>query len=341
MAAVNRGIRIAGISCAVPDNAQSVYDVGAEYFEKSFIDKLHKNVGVETLYFTREDQSSGDLAIPAAEALLQSLSWARESIGALIFVSQTPDYIVPPTSCRLQHALGLSEDCFVLDTNYGCPAYAQCLMLVWQMIAAGMCDRILLVTAECHHKYISRKDESTALIFGDGAAVTAIERDDAADAAYFCTKVSGEHAEDLALGNYKKLSNPAAVDPGHVYMDGEMLTKYMFRNIPAFAHGLLKHAGVSIDDIDTFLFHQANAYMIRYLGRKLKVPEAKLPINIGRFGNTSGPSIPLLICDKKQEYFNKPKNEKVMLLNYGAGYIISGAVMPLGGLAGGQIVYVK
>jgi 3-oxoacyl-[acyl-carrier-protein] synthase-3 len=209
------------------------------------------------------------------------------------------------------------------------------------MIASGMCRRVLLVTAECHHKYISRKDESTALIFGDGAAATAIEQDDSAGVAYFQTKVSGEYAEDMVLGNYKRPSNPAVADPSHVYMDGEMLTKYMFRNIPAFAAGLLEHAGVSIGDIDTFLFHQANAYMIRYLGRKLKIPAEKLPINIGHFGNTSGPSIPLLICDKKQEYFGSPSAAKTVILSYGAGYMISGAVMPLGGLAGGQILYVS
>jgi 3-oxoacyl-[acyl-carrier-protein] synthase-3 len=203
----NNGIRIAGISCAVPAEAKSICEIGERCFSREFIDKLHKNVGLETLRFTKENQSSGDLGIRAASALLDSLAWERSSVDALIFVSQTPDYIVPPTSCRLQSALGLSEECFVIDTNYGCPAYAQSLMLTYQMISSGMCNRVLLVTAECHHKYISRRDEQTALIFGDAAAATAIEPGESGPA-FFRAKVDGCHVEDLVLENYKRADNP-------------------------------------------------------------------------------------------------------------------------------------
>jgi 3-oxoacyl-[acyl-carrier-protein] synthase-3 len=338
----NEGIRIAGISCCVPSRKHSVYEIGREYFSREFMDRLHRNVGVETLRFTGENQSSGDLGIRAADTLLDSLSWDRASVGALIFVSQTPDYIVPPTSCRLQNELGLPESCFVIDTNYGCPAYAQSLMLAYQLISSGMCGRALLVTAECHHKYISRKDEQTALIFGDAAAATAIEKG-GNDVAFFRSTINGEHVEDLILENYKRAENPAVTDHEHVFMDGETLTKYMFREIPKFTRSLLDDAGLSADDADVFFFHQANAYMIRYLGRKMKLPDEKLPVNIENFGNTSGPSIPLLICDKRPGLFEKKIGQegykwRVVMLSYGAGYMISGAALTMGGLKGGQIV---
>jgi 3-oxoacyl-[acyl-carrier-protein] synthase-3 len=337
----NSGIKIAGIACAVPDNPQSIFDIGAPYFDREFIEKINKNVGTETLYFTGDNQSSADLGIAAAEELFRSLDWDRSSVDGLFFVSQTLDYVVPPTSCKVQAALGLSKECFVMDTNYGCPGYVQNLMVAAQLIQSGMCHRILIINAECHHKYISRTDESTALIFGDGAAATAMESCDRGNGneAYFLTATNGNYVEDLVLGNYKKPKNPSISDFNHVYMDGEKLTKYMFKEIPGFCMDLLAMSDIELDSIDSFLFHQANAYMIRYLARRMKIHADRVPVNIGAFGNTSGPSIPLLICDKKRGLF-EGENEKTMMLSYGAGYQIAGAVIDVGNLHGGQIITV-
>jgi 3-oxoacyl-[acyl-carrier-protein] synthase-3 len=337
----NSGIRITGIACAVPDKPHSIFEIGAPYFDKEYIAKINKSVGTETLYFTGDEQSSADLGIVAADELFRSLDWDRSSVDGLIFVSQTLDYVVPPTSCRVQTALGLSKKCFVMDTNYGCPGYAQSLMIAAQLIQSGMCRRVLIINAECHHKYISRKDESTALIFGDGASATALESDDSNsdNEAYFMTLTDGCYAENLVLGNYKKAENPEITDHDHVYMDGETLTKYMFKEIPGFCNDLLNKSGNKTDSIDSFLFHQANAYMIRFLSRRIKIPPDRVPVNIENFGNTSGPSIPLLICDKKQSLF-EGEREKVLMLSYGAGYQISGAIIHLGNMKGGQIIFV-
>ena len=345
---VNKGVRIAGISCVVPDDPVKVSELGKPYFTDEVIARIQKSVGTDTLYFTSEDQCSGDLGIAAAEDLLGSLGWERDTIDGLIFVSQTLDYIVPPSVCRIQSELDLPKECFVLDTNYGCHGYAASLMFAYQLIVAGMCKRILLVTAECHHKYISREDEATALLFGDAGAATAIEAcEQANDSESFFKMISdGKYAESLALGNYKKVQNPQALDPDHVYMDGETLTKYMFREIPSFCKEFMDETGTDINSIDSFLFHQANAYMIRYLSRRMKIDLSKVPINIGNYGNTSAVSIPLLICDKKKELFSHNAGteckgiEKTLILSFGGGYIISGTVMNLGNLKGGQIRHI-
>lgn len=342
----NNDVKIAGISCVVPDNPIKVDDLGAPYFQQDVIDRIRKSVGTDTLYFTSEDQGSGDLGIAAAEDLIQALGWTRDSIDGLIFVSQTPDYVVPPTSCRLQDELGLPGNIFVMDTNYGCPGYAASLMFATQLIQTGMCERLLLVCAECHSKYISRKDEATALIFGDAGGATALEKCDGAGESFFKTVCDGSYAEQLVLGAYKSPQNPNISDHKHTYMDGETLTKFMFREIPSFCTDFLDKVGVKLDEIDSLLFHQANAYMIRYLCRRIKADLSRASINIENYGNTSAVSIPLLICDKKKDLFiknnitEKTKTEKTLILSFGAGYIISGAVIDLGNLKGGQIRHI-
>ncbi|MDR0519081.1 MAG: ketoacyl-ACP synthase III [Clostridiales Family XIII bacterium] len=337
----NAGIRISGIACAVPNDHIDIHELGSPYFADDFIEKIHKNVGAKNYYFTSDEQCSGDIGIAAAEELLSSAGVDRGSIDGLIFNSQTPDYVVPPTSCRVQEALCLPRGCFTMDSNYGCAGYVQCVMIAFQLIQTGLSGKVLVINAECHHKITSRTDPDTALIFADGASATLIEKDDGAGEAFYQTLVDGKYVENLVLGNFKKPSNPAISDFEHSFMDGETLSKFMFKEIPPFVKELLEFGGIGAERIDTFLFHQANAYMIRFLARRMKLPLEKVPTNIGSFGNTSSPSIPLLICEKTPELFGAgSKGGKALLLSYGAGYNIAGAVLDIGGLAGGRIVKV-
>jgi 3-oxoacyl-[acyl-carrier-protein] synthase-3 len=331
-----RQARIAGITGVVPGNRTDIYEIGKPYFDEEFIDRIHNTVGTKTLYFTDENQSSGDLGVAAAKRLLQEMDWTPESVGALIFNSQTLDFVVPITSAKIQYEIGLTNETFVVDTNYGCSGFPSGLMLSYQMIETGLTDRVILIDSECHHKCISRSDESTALIFGDGAAAIAIERADTASDSVFLSYVDGSHVNDLGLKSFKALENEKILDAEHTFMDGEIVTTYMLKKIPKFCRELLNAAQVDTADIGLVLMHQANAYMVRYLTKRLKLDPAIVPINIGSFGNTSGPSIPLLICEKCGDLFGQSK-KKALIVGFGSGFVISGAVLDIGDLRGGSI----
>lgn len=335
-----RKAAITGITCAIPNNPKSIFEIGNPYFNTDFIQKINQTVGTETLYFTNQE-SSGDLGIAAAGALIEKMGWEKETVDGLIFVSQTMDYIVPPTCCRIQYELGLPEDIYAVDLNYGCPGYVQGLLLASQTIETGLCKRVILINAECHHRYVSREDESTALIFGDGASATAVEASSPASRSAFLSVVDGSHAQDLILSMYKEAERENIEDKEHVFMNGEAVTTYMLKKIPQFARQLAEYYGCGLDDLDSVLFHQANAYMIRYLAKRMKLEADKVPVNIENFGNTSSPSIPLLICDKRKQYFDpRQDKKKVMLMGFGAGFIIAGAIMELGALKGGDIIFI-
>lgn len=336
----NAGVKVVGIAGAVPKSGASVLEIGKPYFSEEDIQKISGSVGTNTLHFAPEALTSGELGIHAARTLLDDLDWDLDSIDGLVFVSQNADFVVPPTSCRIQDALGLKQDILVMDLNYGCAGFSMGLMVVSQFIQTGLCKRVLLITSERHHQNSARDCLDTALIFGDGAAAIAIEKSDSSSVITFSSMADGSHHEDLILGWQRQATNPKISDLNHLFMDGEQVTKYMLKALPSFATELIKASGHEPGQIDSFFFHQANAYMIRFVAKRLKLDLNKVPINIERFGNTSSPSIPLLICDKKQELFQEDVKEKVLAVGFGSGFLIAGCIMELGGLKGGKIAYV-
>jgi 3-oxoacyl-[acyl-carrier-protein] synthase-3 len=329
--------RIAGISCAVPTNKTTVYEAGAAYFTKEFIDRIHDSVGTETFYYCGANQSSGDLGIAAAEDLIESLQWDRDSIGALIFNSQTRDFIVPPTSARLQFELGLPNGAFVADTAYGCPAYSMGLVMASQLIETGQCERVLLINAECHSKAVNKEDGGSVLIFGDAAAATAIERTAEPSPSFFSYYVDGQYFRDLFIRGFKDVPNEANANHDLGYMNGESVTRFMMKEAPHICDELIAMSGYRREEIDVVYMHQANAFINRFMAKRIKFPPEKMPINIGRFGNTSGVSIPLLIADEGGSLF-EGATQRALLLGFGAGFMISGAILDIGGLKGGHIV---
>lgn len=333
-------MRIAGITAAIPNKHTTIYDLGSSYFDKDFIDTMHKTVGVEHLYICEQDQSSGDLGYAAADRLLESLGWERESLDALIFISQTLDYIIPPTSAELQFRLKLSNDTFIMDLNYGCAGFVAGLMVANQFIHTGHFNRILIVNAECHRRFIADQDRESSLLFSDGASAVAVESSFNETEMFFSSHIDGSHAGDITLGAFKSAANINRYGKNYSYMNGEVVTQYMLRNIPKLTKGLLDYSAYNKEDIDTFLFHQANAHMIKYISKRMKLDLEKVPVNIENFGNVSSVTIPLLICDKKKELFLPSSREKVMMVGFGAGFLLSAAVLEMGSLKGGDIIFV-
>ncbi len=332
-------MRVAGIAGAIPKQHTTIYELGGKYFDKEFLDTMNKTVGVENIYICNDQQYSGDLGYAAANQVIEDLGWERESIDALLFISQTQDYIIPPTSTELQHRLGLSQDTFVMDMNYGCMGFVIGLMLANQFIEAGAYKRILIINAECHRRFTADDDREGSLLIGDGASAVCVEATEDGGDAFFMTQVDGSHTEDINLGGFKPAYKLNPHGKQYSYMNGEVVTQFMLRHLPKLVKSLLEFSGCDKDEIDSYLFHQANGHMVKYTAKRTKLDKDKVYVNIANYANTSSVSIPLLICDTKKNLFEGEK-EKVMMIGFGAGFLLSGAVLELGDLKSGKVIFV-
>lgn len=332
-------MRVAGITGAIPKEHTTIYELGGKYFDREFLDTMNKTVGVENIYICNDQQYSGDLGYAAADQLIEDLGWERESIDALMFISQTQDYVIPPTSTELQHRLGLSPETFVVDMNYGCMGFVIGLMMANQFIEAGAYKRIIIINAECHRRFTADEDREGSLLIGDGASAVAVEAAEGGSDAFYMTQVDGSHTGDINLGGFKPAYNLNPYGKQYSYMNGEVVTQFMLRNLPKLVKSLFAYSETDKDDIDAFLFHQANGHMVKYTSKRMKLDMDKVFVNIANYANTSSVSIPLLICDTRKELFRGGR-EKVMMIGFGAGFLLSGAVMELGDLKSGKVIFV-
>lgn len=291
------GSRIAGVVSCVP--TQVVDNVP---FIERFGDKAHdieKMTGVRERRWTDADTTTADLCQSAAERLLEQLGWERDSVDALFFVTQTPDYRLPATACALQGRLGLGKHVIAFDINLGCSGYPYGLWQAMHTVASGAARRALLLVGDTITKTVDAEDRSTAMLFGDAGTATAIEPDADGSARFILgTDGTGERQLIIAEGAYRTApvleEGVAGPKADALYMDGGAIFNFTLATVPPLVAATLE-AGGGVDRFDAFLFHQANAFMLRHLAKKSKLPADKVPVNIDRFGNTSSATIPLLM----------------------------------------------
>ena len=329
------GVRLRGVVTALPkrrlENAFFEGSIGAEA-----VADVVKMIGVQSRYWVEEGQTASDLCFAATERLIDALGWARDSIDALIFVSQTFDQRLPATACGLHGRLGLATHCQAFDVGLGCSGYVYGLWLASSLIAAG-CRRVLVLAGDTISRVVDPSDRATALLFGDAGSATAVEHEAGATPVTFVLGSDGAGASNLIVsgGGFRKPApdprRPAALGTEHLYMDGGEVFAFTLRAVPRLVQDTLKRAGRSVEDVDSFVLHQANQFMLRHLAKKIGAPE-RTPINIDRYGNTSSASIPLLLVTDLAERLSTTPT-RVMLVGFGVGYSWGAALFdaePLG-----------
>ncbi len=340
---------IKGISAALPDNMLHIDSLKRNYSDDN-IDKIVDAVGVHTLFRVKGNQTASDLCYAAAEKIIEQLKWDKNSVDGLLFISQTPDFIMPATSCVLQERLGLSHECLALDINLGCSGYIYGLFVAYQFIKTGACKRVLVLVGDTISKTLSEKDKGTALIFSDAGTATAIEYSEGEPFATFTLKCDGRGAESLIIrdGGFRYPMNTASesacekdgLQPGQLYMNGMEIFSFAIREIPRILKETVNAHGWSINELDCVLLHQANKHMIQFIVKNAGIPVEKAPVNIEKYGNTSGASIPLLICDSLRGTLLE-RDIKVAMSGFGVGLSWGAAAMCLGkGLCCPDIIYV-
>lgn len=337
-------VRIAGLTCSVPEAVRT-----NEYFVEKFgegVDQVTKMTGVLERRIASESVTTADLCHHAATHLIDTIGVARNEIGALIFVSQTPDYRLPATACGLQARLELSTNVAAFDVNLGCSGYTYGLWLAASLIASGSVEKVLLLVGDTISKIAAEDDRATALLFGDCGTATLVERAENVEPMSFVLGTDGKGVRNLIVpeGAFRQQTekdernqNP----PDKLFMEGSEIFNFTLKAVPALVAELKNVALKPDTDFDFYLFHQANSFMIKHLAKKAKVSSEKVPINIDRFGNTSSATIPLLLVTECRDAIQSSAGSLVGMFGFGVGYSWAGCGSRLQQLRCADLVVLK
>jgi len=324
-----QNICINAISAAVPK--QTFYTKDYTYISEQERSMFIKNVGIEQRRVAPFHITASDLCYHSALKLLEELNWEKESIDALIFVTQSPDYFIPASSIILQHRLGLSKNTIAFDINLGCSGYVYGLYVLGSLLQSGQIKRGILLAGDKSTISVCFKDKSTYPLFGDAGSATALSYDESASPIYFHLQSdgSGEDAIKIPHGGSRYHIQPdtfdeVEIEPGitrskrHLQLLGADIFNFALREVSPNVDKLLAFSGTDKESIDYFVLHQANFFMNESVRKKMKIPAEKVPYSIQKFGNTSSASIPLTMVTNLREQLISPK--KLLLSGFGVGF---------------------
>jgi 3-oxoacyl-[acyl-carrier-protein] synthase-3 len=326
---------VKAISYYLPNQLVTNEDL-AKAFPEYTVEKIATKIGVSERHIAGENITSADLAFRAALKLFEEYGIVPSSIDFILFCTQSPDYFLPTSACLIQERLGIPTTAGALDFNLGCSGFIYGLAMAKGLITAGIAANILLLTAETYSKLMHPEDKSNRTIFGDGAAATLISVNGFAEIGNFSLGTDGKGAEKLivktgGLRHPEKLNdlhweegNPLSSD--HLYMDGTEIFNFTLDTVPTLVSDTLKKNGMNQEDVDLFVFHQANKYMLNFLRRKIKIEEDKFYICLEKFGNTVSSTIPIALKEALNEETINP-GHKVLLAGFGVGYSWGGTVL--------------
>lgn len=325
-----QNVRFVGLASAVPGEPQTVVPL-AELAEED-LKKIVANTGVRRRHLVPAGMCTSDLCLAAAERLLEGLGWQRDSVDLLIFVSQTPDHVLPATSCVLHSRLGLGKHCAAFDVALGCSGYVYGLSIAAHHLASGQFRRVLLLVGDTISKLVSPSDRSVAYLFGDAGTATALEHDPSAPAMHFELGTDGSGASHLRVdgGMFRRPSSEETRQPrsrtgGNVRsdeqleMNGAEIFNFTLREVPLLLSRILERSQFSPESVQGWAFHQANRFMLDHLARRLKLPAAAFFMALEDFGNTSSASIPLAITAQGEARFQSDPT-RLILAGFGVGF---------------------
>lgn len=317
------------IAVHFPDQIESNEDLKIDN-PKWDVDLIASKTGIYQRRIAAPNECSSDLGVFAAEKLFSEFDIEPDSIDFLLFCTQTPDYPLPTTACLIQDRLGLPTSCGALDFNLGCSGFVYGLSICDGLIRSGAAKRILFITAETYSKLIDKNDRSLRTIFGDGAAATVIEAHDQQSLWGFKFGTDGRGANTL-LATENGFRNPDdAIEPRHrrrwasdLYMDGPALINFTVGKIPDLLNKILDEVGMTMDEVDFFLFHQATLKMLSQLQQTINVEDARVPILMRNIGNTVSSTLPILIRQMR-ERGDMNSEMKNLLVGFGVGWSWAG-----------------
>ena len=320
---------IKAISYYLPENVLTNEQISQEFPEWT-VEKIASKIGINQRHIAAENETAADMGVCVAEKLFKEYQIDRAKVDFLLFCTQSPDYFLPTSACVMQDKLCLPTTCGALDFNLGCSGYVYGLAIAKGLILGGIAENVLLITSETYSKHLHQKDKGNRTIFGDAAAATLISNKGFAKITGFSLGTDGKGAENLivktgAMRNknpkndltFDKNSFPKSSD--FLFMDGGEIFNFTSKAVPELVESVLKKNNLKQFEIDLFVFHQANKYMINYLRKELDIEKDKFFVYLNNVGNTVSSTIPIAL---KEAMLDKAINQgnKVLIAGFGVGY---------------------
>ena len=306
-------VSITGLGCKVPDRVVS-NDELAQYVDTSD-EWIRERTGIRERRMAAKEEALSDIALPACLDALRQAGLDGKDIDLLIVATVTPDMSFPSTGAILADKLG-AADAAAYDLSAGCTGFMYALAQAYGMLAGGLAKRALVVGGDLLSRILDWDDRSTLVLFGDGAGAVVLEAVPEQGFLGFELGADGGGGANLWLpGSGSRLFD----DPDRVVkMNGREVFKFATRILVQSAEALLEQCGVSIDDVDVYVPHQANMRIIDHATKKLGVPSERVVVNVDRYGNTSSGSIPLALADAAADGRLEP-GKLVLMTGMGAG----------------------
>ena len=327
---------IKAISYYLPEKIVTNEELVEEFPEWS-VDKVAAKVGVDSRHLAMPDETAGDLAEKAARKLFAEYGISPSTIDFVMLCTQSPDYFLPSTACILQDRLGIPTSTGAMDYNLGCSGCVYGMAIAKGLITAGIAKNVLLLTAETYNKYLHPSDKSNRSIFGDGAAACLISTDGFARIGEFVLGTDGSGFKHLivetgALRKKGKTGVESMDDDGHMrredylYMDGSAIFNFTLDAVPPMIKEILEKNKMRKDEINYYVFHQANKFMLNTIRKVCTLPKDKFYVNLAETGNTVSSTV---LIGLKDCITNKMINtgDKVMISGFGVGLSWGGTIL--------------
>jgi 3-oxoacyl-[acyl-carrier-protein] synthase-3 len=320
-------VSITGLGSHVPDRVLT-NDELAKMVDTSD-EWIVERTGIRERRLAGPDEAMTDIALPAARQALAQAGIDAVDLDLIIVATVTPDTMFPTTSALLADQLG-APDAAAYDLLAGCTGFMYALAQGYGMVASGLSQRALVIGGDVLSKIVNWSDRSTCVLFGDGAGAVVLER--VAEGGFLGFELGAEGAGgphlSLPAGGSRLPASSATVaaEQHFVQMNGREVYKFATRVLVSSATKLLDECGMSIDDVDVYVPHQANVRIIDHAVRKLGVPEERVVVNVDRYGNTSSGSIPLALADAAADGRLEP-GRLVLMTGMGAGLTWGSALM--------------
>lgn len=344
--------RISGILTVLPKTAVKFEDEMANYnFSPAKSMKLKKAMGYNEHRIAAPGKTSSDFCQYGLQYLIDNGQLKAEEIDALLFVSQSPDYFMPPTSNILHGKFGMKQDCLCMDINQGCAGFELGLIQACLLLDQPAVKKVVLLNADVLSPKVSPRDRNSKPLIGDAAAITVIEHYEEENPIYANIKMDGTGALVLNIpaGGFRLPSSPETAvmeedaagnfrSKDNLVMQGDDVFNFVQREVPPMIEHLYEQSGVDRNDVDWYMFHQPNKFMLNKLADKLGVSREKMPANIvENFGNASGVTVPTCISYNLGE---KLCNETMLLCmaGFGVGLTWSSIMMKVGNMKFNQII---
>lgn len=306
-------------------------------FPEWSVEKVAAKIGVNSRHLAAADETAGDMAEKAAHRLFEENNINPKDIDFLMLCTQSPDYFLPSTACILQHRLRIPVTSGAFDYNLGCSGCIYGLALAKGLIVAGIAKNILVLTSETYNKYIHPQDKGNRSIFGDGAAACLVSTEGIAEIGEFVLGTDGSGAKDLILKtgssrHSQRMNDYLFDDEGHIqssdylYMNGSSIFNFTLEAVPNMVSQVLEKNGMEKENVDYYIFHQANKFMLNTIRKVCVLPKNKFYINLETTGNTVSSTVMIGLKDCLDNHTIQ-SNMNVMITGFGVGLSWGGTIL--------------